>query len=390
VAVSLGSGGNPRYRLEGYFAVTSNTVQFGARAEFYAGAAGFSVEGHAGFDTLIQFDPFKFIADVSAGAAFKHGSTKLAAVSLKGTLAGPSPFHVRGKASITILFLEASVSFDATFGPREHQPGLPPMDVLPELVAAIEDVRNWSAQLPRDREIVRLRDVDAPDDTVLVHPLGELEFRQTVVPLGIEIQKFGNYVPDGASRFEVTSVETGEPQPLTSLREPFPRAQFLELGDEEKLTGPEFESFTAGHRIGEDGIAFGLGADESDAPVTASTDLAYETEVIDERDDLVPERFQFVMPALVAEGLAHQGAVAKNSPRNFGNNRFSGSTASRVEVADSTWVVSTSDTLTQVDIDGVDARGATRTEVEQQLEQHLQQNPDQRGTLMVVGSHEVA
>src|SRR4029077_7800286 len=40
---NLCPGDNPRLRCEAYFALTSNTVHFGARAELYAAAIGFSI-----------------------------------------------------------------------------------------------------------------------------------------------------------------------------------------------------------------------------------------------------------------------------------------------------------------------------------------------------------
>src|SRR5262245_14116929 len=54
VAIALSAGANPRLTCEAYFALTSNTLQFGARAHLYAGAYGFSVEGDVGFDVLVQ------------------------------------------------------------------------------------------------------------------------------------------------------------------------------------------------------------------------------------------------------------------------------------------------------------------------------------------------
>ncbi|MGH8188704.1 MAG: DUF6603 domain-containing protein, partial [Steroidobacteraceae bacterium] len=50
ITIALASGNNPRLTCEAYFAITSNTVQFGARAELYAAAFGFSIEGEVGFD----------------------------------------------------------------------------------------------------------------------------------------------------------------------------------------------------------------------------------------------------------------------------------------------------------------------------------------------------
>src|SRR5829696_4640144 len=81
IAINLSSGDNPRLRCEAYFALTSNTVQFGARAELYAAAAGFSIHGQIGFDVLIQFDPFSFLAEFHAHLQLKRGSTNLFKVS---------------------------------------------------------------------------------------------------------------------------------------------------------------------------------------------------------------------------------------------------------------------------------------------------------------------
>ena len=44
-------------RFEGYFAITSNTLQFGASVEALIHSGGFIVHGTVGFDALIQFDP---------------------------------------------------------------------------------------------------------------------------------------------------------------------------------------------------------------------------------------------------------------------------------------------------------------------------------------------
>ena len=50
-----------RMRIEGYFAVTSNTVQFGARVEVFFGLDILNVQGHLTLDALFQFSPFYFV-----------------------------------------------------------------------------------------------------------------------------------------------------------------------------------------------------------------------------------------------------------------------------------------------------------------------------------------
>ena len=77
VSISFSDTSDFKLRAEGYFAVTANTLQWGAKAELFARSGGFSVEGHIGYDVLIQFDPFGFVADFSAGVQLKHGSTNL-------------------------------------------------------------------------------------------------------------------------------------------------------------------------------------------------------------------------------------------------------------------------------------------------------------------------
>ena len=70
---ALSSGNNPRLTCESYFAITANTVQFGARAQLYAAAYGFSVEGDIGYDVLLQIAPLHFVADFHAKVALKRG-----------------------------------------------------------------------------------------------------------------------------------------------------------------------------------------------------------------------------------------------------------------------------------------------------------------------------
>ena len=53
------------FTADGYFAVTTNTVQFGTHASYFFGFSALSVEGSSGFDALIQFSPFHFTVTIS-------------------------------------------------------------------------------------------------------------------------------------------------------------------------------------------------------------------------------------------------------------------------------------------------------------------------------------
>ena len=82
LTLALVSGDNPRLTLETYFAVTSNTAQFGARLELYAAAWKFNAYGFLSFDVLFQFNPFYFIAEVTAMLALRVGSSSIASIKL--------------------------------------------------------------------------------------------------------------------------------------------------------------------------------------------------------------------------------------------------------------------------------------------------------------------
>ena len=123
IALSLGSD-NPRLRCEAYFAITANTVQFGAHAELTASAAGFTLAGQAGFDVLIQLAPFAFLAEFYAQLQLKRGSTNLFKVRVEGALAGPRPLHLKAKATFEILWWDVTVRVDATLSRRGAAPAL--------------------------------------------------------------------------------------------------------------------------------------------------------------------------------------------------------------------------------------------------------------------------
>src|SRR5262249_35965115 len=84
VAIALSSGNNPRLTCEAYFALTANTIQFGANAALYAEACSFSIEGDIGYDVLISRAPLHFIADYHASVQLKYSSHNLFKVSVHG------------------------------------------------------------------------------------------------------------------------------------------------------------------------------------------------------------------------------------------------------------------------------------------------------------------
>lgn len=241
--------GNPSLRAEAYFAVTSNTVQFGAKIELYAGADIFNVYGFIGLDALIQFDPFHFIIQIGAMIAVRSGSSTLFSIRLSLTLAGPTPWHVHGTGSFEIGFIftiTISVSFDVTFG-DERNTTLPPIAVRPLIEEALGLDGNWRVLSDGNLHAhVTLRTLPkgAP---LVVPPMGALAVTQKIAPLGVTLQRFGARRVDGGATFSIVNVHVGaDPAGTDAQHEQFAAAQFFDMSDAEKLSRRSYEPYPAG------------------------------------------------------------------------------------------------------------------------------------------------
>jgi hypothetical protein len=244
--------GMPKVRAEAYFAITSNTVQFGAKIELYAGADIFNVYGFLALDVLIQFDPFHFVAEIAAMLAVRTGSSVLFSVRLDLMLEGPDPWHARGRASFEIGFIftiTITVRFDVTVGER-RQTSMPPVRVLPLVAAAFEDDRSWQALPPAQHAPqVSLRDF-AAEGGLVFHPAGALAARQKVAPLNLPLARIGARRLEGGNTFRVVEVKVGATTAAVDpVTEQFAPAQFLDMSDAQKLSSQSFAHYEAGVEV---------------------------------------------------------------------------------------------------------------------------------------------
>jgi len=245
IALSILNESFARIRVEAYFAITSNTAQFGARAELFFGVSAFSVDGHLGFDALFQFSPFYFIITFSASMSVRVFGAGLFSVRIRGELEGTSPWHVEGEGSISLLFWDIDIPFSHTWGDSADTV-LPEIPALPILQAEFEKRENWLALPPAGTQLsVTLRKIEATEELVL-HPLGELRINQRAVPLDLEIQKVGNQNVSDIKKAVLRVTGTGLVE-KRQVREPFATAQFKAgLDAAAKLSMPAYEKQVAG------------------------------------------------------------------------------------------------------------------------------------------------
>lgn len=272
IAVSILNESWGRIRVEGYFATTSNTVQFGAKLDIFFGISGFEISGYLSLDALFQFSPFYMIIDIAGRVSLKVAGIDLLTIKLSFTLEGPTPWRAKGKGSVKILFFTVSASFDETWGDREDT-SLPEIAAMPILEAEFAKLENWVASLPASYSLsTTLRPLEETEALVL-HPLGSLTISQRAVPLEIDIDKVGNQDVNDAHRFSV-AVNAGNFERLGETREQFATGQYQDQTQDQKLSSKGFESQPSGLSLGASGL--GLRAVRS---VTRT--LRYELSTID-------------------------------------------------------------------------------------------------------------
>jgi len=380
LTLALGDGDNPRITLQGYFALTSNSVQVGARAELYASKGGFSIIGYIGFDAIFIFDPFSFRTDFSAGVALKRGSSTIASIYLDATLTGTSPFHAWGKASFSVLFFSVSVPFDATFGATKTV-APPKRDPWVLLEPAIREQQNWTAELPPGGyAVVSLRTPAVGAPPVLLDPVGSAALRQKVVPLEFTISKFGEATPLGPDHYTVTqvTVQGTATNAYTDVEDLFARGQFRKLSDHQKLTLPSFEPLVAGIRLSSNSVTLG---------VPQGRNVVFETTILDSEYETRPQ-------PLYPVRLRHQraataiGAAAHSDLSGTGLGKFAPDPrkAAPFTLDGEKYVVATTEGLVP---DTNITEATTMGRAYDALEEYLANHPEKRGNYQVVSLDEV-
>jgi hypothetical protein len=322
LALSLIDESYARVRVETYFAVTTNSVQLGARAEAFFGFSALSVEGYFGFDALLRFSPFYFIVEISTGFSVKVFGMGVWGVHLRGALEGPTPWHITGKASIEFLFFSISVSVDEVFGERRAEL-LPPLPVLPALRKELEKLDSWRATIPgAGRQLVSLRELGDPGLLVL-HPVGVLQVSQRFIPLNLPIDKVGNQKPSDITKATVT-VDAGSVLAVRGrVRERFAAAQYRTMDDAAKLSAPAFELFESGVELS------AAGNDWTTGP-SATRKVRYETIIIDTAFERHTIRF-FEFWTVLFDHFAAGAAISK-SPLSLAQEKKHQPFAAKVEV----------------------------------------------------------
>lgn len=426
--LELGAGKGLNLSCETYLALSTNALQFGARADLYVKAGPAKVEGYIGFDTLIIFSPFSFEVDIQAGVSVRVKGRNVAGVSLAFVLSGPIAWRARGKAKIKILFFSFKVRFNVSWG-RSEPPRIPGKDPLLDLLQILGERESWGGVLPEGSPTMEaLQPVEAvqsavqngnsstpPDLPLVVYPHGTLEVRQSLLPLGLRLKYYENAPVSGHDAFDITKITIGEQTFLlqennsnndskTSLtfspaQEYFARCQYFACSKKEKLSAPSFEKLDAGVVLGS--AAVQIPPHDSKSKIKnflEKASLQYESSIIDENRIKIPSELLVGRPVKIARAALTRGNSARRSGyRRDATLRYRDSqqVVPRVTLVHQPYQLAESTTLQPIDTEELEPLrfrnrgGMTRVEADAALAEYERTYPDKKGRFQVVSAIEV-
>jgi hypothetical protein len=357
---------------EGYFAVTSNTFQTGARAEVRYNSGKLKAEAYAGFDALLYFSPFHFTVNLYAGADISYDGHTLFGASLELMLTGPGQWNARGSATLEILCFDVEVGFDVSWGSSNEQ-GLPAINVLDRLKEEILKETSWKSTNPQDGQVVyRPKEQIGNQNTsqLVLSPNGKLQMQQLVVPLNFTMSKFGENPIAGANRCDITVFKVGTSpvaNPLV-LQDYFAPAQYKGMGDQQKLKALSYELMDSGVEIS--GSEFGVAIPVHATYKTAEYENVYKEGVHE------PDQINFGL--LGRLDFASGGALGKHE--GFRSNKRKQKMRTKVKVMETPYaIVFNKDICKNQAIPSVRSKAMA----EEKLAEYLSANPEQENHVRV-------
>lgn len=336
LTLAIVKGPNPRVILTAYLAVTSNSVQIGAKVEVHASALGFSIDGHLVFDALIRWSPFGLDLYLEASVALKRGDRTMMSVLLQLSLTGPEPWVFKGKASFSLWFINGSVPIEGTWGPPEPERESPaPIDPTGRTTQALSDPGAWSVRQVAAPSAT-LRSVEAAVGELLVDPLGQVGVQQSVLPLGVAVQRLSRTPLDRPRTYRITGARFGTSttvQPATPITAAFAPGEFFDLTDDQRLGRPDFENLQAGAWFGTSNRTA-----PTDLGVGVYTEVTYERGIVDAPTTPTRPVAAETLPGARLRRLTATGQAAVAPIRRTGADRFAHAVAD-VVVQEPTYAV---------------------------------------------------
>ena len=252
IALNILNAAVARVRVEGYFAVTTNTVQFGARAELFFGFDALSVEGHLGFDALFQFSPFYFIVDdlgVVLGEGLRRRRCSASASAVRAR--GPDAVARAAARARSRCCSSTSTSTSTSPGARARDTTLPPIAVLPLLAAELEQGRELARAAAGRGATCSCRCASSMParGALVLHPVGTLRDQPARRAARPHARQGRQPEADATSkRFTLSVAGRRARRSAATSHEPFAPAQFQDIDDADEAVAPGVRAARRRHR----------------------------------------------------------------------------------------------------------------------------------------------
>ena len=195
------------------------------------------------------------------------------------------------------------------------------------------------------------------------------------MPLNLRLDRYESARLSGDTRFEITEFLINGQDPGTQpVNDKFAPGQYFNLTDDQRLSRPSFETYSAGVQSADQGFDLGPGID---------ADLGYETILIDQRTDRRRRLSDFLIDrATLAAALPFAAAA---TPRPRLEDRFP-ATLDPVAVDAAGFVVATTADLSLAD--ALTAQPQSYHAARETLDRHLRDHPDHAARLQIVEAHQ--
>lgn|GEM_PF-984639 len=240
--------------VKSYFALTSNTAQFGVNASIDFEVV-VRIRGEIGFDTLFRFNPFHFQADAHGMVSLSIRKWDIMGVNLLLHVDGPNPWNAHGSVSYHLGPFKDTQSIKKTWGATAPAVIAPSVAVAPLVNAALGNDSNWKVEIPKRFQLkVGLKEL--PQGSNIILSQGYIQVSQLIAPLGLKIQIYGQQAVSDGGTYNISQMSIVSWDGLTLLHnlnaitrpvtDDFAPSQYLKMTDNEKLRAKSFESLKSG------------------------------------------------------------------------------------------------------------------------------------------------
>jgi hypothetical protein len=236
--------------MSSYFAVTSNTAQFGAGVRVDAKLGDFRLILNGGFDTLIYFNPYAYKVGIYLLGELKKDQRVLLALGLTANLTGPTPATLlTGAVSFTLLNVPSTYNFTWNIDSNEwddvaFNPDFSSINVMALVGDALSIVNFITGK--KYKEFATLDDrYDAAMAPLAPHK--GIEISQDAVPFNVNIEKIGANELNEDFEINIGAIMlNGQELVAEVAQNDFARGVYQSLTTEQMLRLPSYETMNAG------------------------------------------------------------------------------------------------------------------------------------------------